>query len=199
VLTDVAVVADATLVFPSAAILLFVVVGNTVVSSLLDPLSVIISRSLELRGVTAIVVTEGAEDLLPIMSTVGKWVVVSGLEVVASLVVMFVIFAGCVEVEVVTLVVAVCVAVVVSSVMNPVAGMCDFVVVSSLYSEVMTGIVAAGVVTICLIVEDWTSSLVVISGVTSILASIARDIVAEVIAVPAVEVIRSVFTPLVVN
>jgi len=74
----------------------------------------------------------------------------------------------------------------------------------------MTDVFAAGVVNICpavmsatVIMVDvtslgvMTSSLVVIFGV--ILASIARDVVAEDIVVAAVEVIRSVFTPLIVN
>jgi len=52
VLTDVAVLADATLVFLLVAIMLFVVVGIKVVSFLPAALSVVISGSLELRGVT---------------------------------------------------------------------------------------------------------------------------------------------------
>jgi len=91
-----------------------------------------------------------------------------------------------------------------------IAGMPEFIVIASLSSEVMTDVFAAGVVTICpavmfatvitagvMSLEDVTFSLVVIFGVIS--ASITRDVVVEVIAVPAVEVIKSVFTPLVVN
>ena len=214
-LTDVAVVADATLVFPSVAVMLFVTVGTTVVPSLLAALSVVIAGKLELRGVTGIVVIEGVEDMFPVTSVVVRRVVVTGLEVVVSVaVVMFVISDGCVEVKVVTLVVAVCIAVVVSSVTNCIAallaGMPEFIVIALLSSEVMTDVFAAGVVTVCPAVmsttviiagvtslEDKTSSLVVIFGVIS--ASVPRDVVAEDIVVAAVEVIQSVFTPLVVN
>jgi len=105
VLTDVAVVADGTLVFPSAAIMLYVMVGTTIVPSLLAAPSVVISRTVEMRGVTGIVV-------FPVTSIVVSWVVVTGLAVVVSVaVVMFVISDGCVEVEVVTLVVEICIAV----------------------------------------------------------------------------------------
>ena len=171
-LTDAAVVADATLVFPSVAIMLFVAVGTTVVPSLLTALSVVISGTLELRGVTGIVVIEGVEDIFPVPSVVVRRVVVTGLEVVASVaVVMFVISDGCVEVEVevVTLVVEVCVAVLISSVVNCIAallaGMPEFIVFASLSSEVMTDVFAAGVVTVCPAVM---SATVIIAGVTSL-------------------------------
>jgi len=137
VLTDVVIVADATLVFPSVAIMLFVMVGTIVVPSLPAILSVVISTTLKLRRVTGIVVIEGVEDIFPVTSIVVRWNVVTGSEDVASsVVVIFVISDGCVEVEVVTVVVAVCVAVLISSVISPIAvmlvGMPEFIVIAPL-------------------------------------------------------------------